>query len=218
MERGYVMKKRPGMGDPSAGGNGRPAATPFELSIGDDYPLTGVLTYFEAYMFVTTPKHMAEHRFIASNGVERLDGCVHVVDGIMGDNMSMNPAALAKATGSFAMRNPDLPCRKALLSLFNSIGVRRGLGNPKPGGFSCVLIDFRDPSGLYDPAAIRATADRICRLFAEWCAANDRAGAIAQHLAQGNRLPHVHALYQRGKGKHEEFQDWLRARILADFA
>lgn len=31
------------------------------LMIGQDYPLTGPITYFEAYMFVTTAKYINEH-------------------------------------------------------------------------------------------------------------------------------------------------------------
>lgn len=156
------------------------------LSIEDDYPLTGCITYFEAYCFATTPKHYSEHSDFA-------DGVV--VDGKRG---------IISVSGW-----NDLTVRKKMLTLFNDKLKQVVTNFPKPSWVSAAMIDLIGDAETSDDEYLMMI-ESLKGLFVKWCVENDRIGACCVHMWQGSRYPHVHILYPRGRGKHNEFQDWLR--------
>ena len=156
------------------------------LNLNDNYPLDGVITCFEAYMFSTTQEHISEHI--------SFDESIVIVDGNRSTNIiSMN----------------ELNDRKNALTQFNKLAKQKIPSMPKSTGLSCCMIDFIDEDNVYDKTEINAAYGRLEELFIKWCHDNDRVGAMVQHFYQGNRVPHVHMLYQRGRGKHNEFQDYF---------
>ena len=160
------------------------------LSVGSDYELTGVVTNFEAYMFITTPKFIAEHPIM-------VPGELVIVDGNRGH--IIKPLAV-------------LDDRKASLTKFNQLAKAKIPSMPAAKGLSCVLIDFMpvDEHGPGCTAAEYATAyQELKRAFLKYMKDNDRVAVMVQHWRQGRRYPHVHILYQRTLGKHDEFQTWL---------
>lgn len=158
------------------------------LMIGQDYPLTGPITYFEAYMFVTTTKHINEHGVV-------YDGVV--VDG----NKGVLP------TGSFVV----LQNRKNAVTLFNN-ALKSVLKNfPNANMVSCVLIDF--DGDINDMQEVIKVTEMLKRLFVEWCQVNNRVGACVPHLDQNKRAPHMHFLYTKVRGKSSEFQDYLMTKL-----
>lgn len=163
-----------------------------QLCVGDDYPLNGIITHFEAYMFVTLPKHIAEHR-------NPIPGELILVDG-------------NRCTVTRAMDN--LSVRKASLTNFNQLAKAQIPSIPKPNGLSCCMIDFMpdDESGQdCTEAQYQAVYLELRKAYLDFMATNNRVAAMVQHWAQGHRYPHVHILYQRKRGQHNEFQDWLRS-------
>lgn len=181
----------------------------YALNYGEDYPLAGDVTNFEAYMFVTTAKHMASHRLVKVGREQCLDGTVYVIDGKEKENGETLTQMLASEKGSIISVRPGLQSRKDMQSLFNKILVRRGVSFPDPNDLSCVLVDLVEEAGEYDPDEYTDVANAVCKKFVQWCRENDRAGSAVQYLEQGNRPPHIHFLYQRSKGRHGEFQVWL---------
>ena len=158
------------------------------LIIGQDYPLTGPITYFEAYMFVTTAKYINEHG-VVYNGT--------VVDGSNG----------VIPTGSFVI----LQNRKDAVTLFNN-ALKPVLKNfPNANMVSCVLIDF--DGDIDDMQEVMKVTGLLERLFVGWCRANNRVGACVPHLDQDNRAPHMHFLYTKVRGKSSEFQDYLMTKL-----
>lgn len=170
---------------------------------GDDYPMSDSMTYFEGYMFVTTQKYIDEHRLL--NG--RLDGRIYVTDG----NMKVVPyvRGITPGTGSVRIKDAVLDVRKDLVRYFNAIGKAKGLKSPSSERFSCLLVDLKDASGKYLRANYENAMHVLCNAFLAWCLENHRVGAAVEHLEQGTRLPHTHFLYERGKDKYNEFQQWL---------
>lgn len=163
-----------------------------ELVMGNDYPLDGSITGFEAYMFITTPKFISEHSNVTDGVV--IDGAKGVVSEKGWDN---------------------LDTRKKMLTLFNNKLKTRITNFPKGAMVSCLLIDLDITEDTTDEE-INEHIEIITNAFIEWCTENDRAGACVPHLYQGNRLPHLHFLYNRGRGKHDEFQKYLYANYVAE--
>lgn len=155
-------------------------------NVNSDYPLSGVVTYFEAYMFVTTQKHIAEHTL-------PLQGELILVDGNRG--VTVTPMA-------------DPNDRSASLTAFNRMAKAKIPSMPKPSGLSCCLIDFIGDDDCSDADYDSAYAE-LKDKFIKFMTDNDRVAAMTQHWPQGRRYPHVHILYQRKRGKHDEFQNWL---------
>lgn len=157
-----------------------------ELNIGDNYKLDGVITYFEAYMFVTTPKWIAEHTDVA-------DGCV------------VDPDGNILPSGDWS----DLAVRKKMLTAFNNVLKPQIFNFPKPDRVACIMIELF-PNDISDDEMWAA----ICGIqehFVEWCKANHRAGAFVPHIYQKDRVWHVHILHTMGK--RNEFQDYLMTKL-----
>lgn len=154
------------------------------LQCGEDYPLDGNITFFEAYMFVTTDKFLTEHGDV-ENGV-----------------------VVAGNTGCVSFGDwSDLGIRKKMLSLFNQ-NLKQVISNfPSPDKVSCTMIEFDGDIG--DMNAVMNTVQQLQDIFVQWCIAENRVGACVPHVYQLNRVPHVHLLYQRANGKHDEFQTYL---------
>lgn len=160
------------------------------LQMGDDYPLSGCVTYFEPYMFVTSDKWISEH-----DGV--YDGIV--VNGSQGI-VSVNDWS-------------DVSTRKQMVTKFNSC-LKSVIDFPKTNMMSCVLIDIITPDDVvYDDNVMTQLieiVDELKDIFADWCIRENRVGALVPHVWQDNRYVHVHILYNRKRGEHEEFQNYLR--------
>lgn len=156
------------------------------VQINEDYPLTGVVTHFEAYMFATVDRYLKEHK-------QPLSGEIVIVDG----NRGVDTTPMA-----------DLNDRSRCLTQFNRLAKAKIPAVPKPTGLSCCMIDL-----VGDKACTDADCDDVYRqlkeFFIDFMQKNDRVAVMVQHWAQGSRYPHVHMLYQRKRGKHDEFQDWL---------
>ena len=158
---------------------------PICLSIGDDYLLQGTITHFEAYMFATADKHIREHT--------SFDEELVLVDG----NRSNQIISMTNLNG-----------RKLALAQFNNIAQRQIPSIPKPTDLSCCMVDFFDEKNIYDDMEIREAYAELKDMFLKWMRDNDRVAVMVQHFYQGTRVPHVHILYQRDKGKCSEFQTY----------
>lgn len=165
----------------------------WQVVYGADYPLNGVITYFEAYMFATTDKHMAEHRFLVDS-VKALSGRCIVID---------------EKGFVHELDAPTLDERKGMLSLFNKAIKAKGLKFPDADPLSCVMIDLEDNNGYYVQSEYDDLLIELSDIFSKWCIDNKRVGACMHHQEQGQRYPHMHLLYERAPRKHNEFQDYL---------
>ena len=162
-------------------------------AIEDDYPLKGSITNFEAYMFITTPKYIAQH-------IAPIPGELIFVDGNRSNRI---------------VRMADLNDRKAWLTKFNHAAKAQIPSIPKPSGLSCCMIDFmpmdkNGPDGSDFDYHVSYIGLRSA--FMDYMRDNDRIAVLVQHWAQKQRYQHVHILYQRKRGQHSEFQTWLRAQ------
>lgn len=175
-----------------------------------DYPLSGVMTNFEVYMFVTKDRFIEEHRMLEGG---RLDGRIYVVDGESRIVSNRQNSILGSEAGSFCVEYPDVDRRSYLMRFFNAVGSRKGLGNPSSKRYSCAMVDLEDTLRMYRAADYVPSAHALCDVFLKWCLDNHRVGACVEHLEQGSRYPHVHFLYERGNRQHEEFQKWLAVRL-----
>ena len=156
-----------------------------EIIVGHDYPLTGTITNFEAYMFITTDKHIVKHTDFNEEIV--------IVDGSRSYKIiDMN----------------QLTDRKSALSLFNQLAKAQGIDIPKPSQLSCVVIDFAcDDDCEYSD--FDNVYDKVKNEFIRFMTDNNRVGVMVQHFYQNERYPHVHMLYQRRRGQHDEFQTYF---------
>lgn len=156
------------------------------LNIGNDYPLNGVITAFEAYMFITKPKFIVEH-------FQPVMGELVIVDG----NRQV-----------FVKQLERLSVRKSSLELFNRLAKAQIPSIPDPDGLSCCMIDF-----VLDEDCCMADCNAAYRefkkVFIDFMKTQNKVAVMVQHWMQYHRYPHVHILYQRDPGKHEEFQEWL---------
>lgn len=156
------------------------------VDFGADYPLSGIITNFESYMFSTTPKHYKEHN--------SFDEEIVLIDG--------NRDVLY-------FRMEDLEQRKRALKSFNEMLKNKYYDFDNPSHLSCLMIDFILPEAEWDDNEINEAYEKIKNIFITWAQDNDRIAAMVQHFYQGNRYPHVHILYQRASRKHNEFQNFL---------
>lgn len=160
------------------------------LKLYDDCLLNGTITYFEAYMFATTPKHIGGHT--------SFDERLIIVDGDRSNHI---------------IPMVELEERKKALTLFNKLAKEQIPSMPKPTGLSCCMIDLVDENNEYEEKELNSCYKELEDLFLQWSAENNRVGVMVQHFYQGDRYPHVHILYQRGRGKHNEFQNFLCERL-----
>ena len=153
------------------------------ITVGKDYPLSGVITNFEAYMFITVQKFIIDHHKIEGEITTVMhDGSVHI------ESMS------------------NLNDRKAALTAFNKTASAYIPSFPKPNNLSCCIIEF-EIDGVTDD--VNELYMGIRQTFIDWLVENNRVGVMVQHFYQKNRSPHLHILYERGNRKHDEFQTYL---------
>lgn len=170
------------------------------ITVGDDYELTGMIQYFEGYMFVTTPKCVAEHG--------GFPGAICIMNGTgMVDCRKELPGFHDSA--AFCATGLGLEDRRQVVKLFNRLGKTRIPTLPSPSGLGCVMIDLVDESGDYRDRDIAEALQHVRGSFVKWCHDNDRFGGLSEHLTQERRCPHVHILYERHAGEHNEFQNYL---------
>lgn len=155
-----------------------------DVIIAPDYPLNGDITHFEAYMFSTTERHMAAQTFHKEE--------IIIVEG------------KGKAS-RYSMEQLDN--RRKAKRIFNKCAKERIEGFPLPDNIGCCLIDFSDDEPFDESEYKHLRAE-----IAIWAMENDRVLALAPHFGQANRPPHLHILYQRAQGKHDELQDYLLAQ------
>lgn len=155
------------------------------VTVGADYPLNGVITNFEAYMFITVQKFIINHHKIEGEITTVMhDGFVHI------ESMS------------------NLNDRKAALTAFNETASVHIPSLPKSTGLSCCMIEF-DIDGVIDDDDVNELYMEIRQTFIDWLVENNRVGVMVQHFYQKNRPPHLHILYERRNRKHDEFQTYL---------
>lgn len=159
-----------------------------QVELGEDYPLSGSVTAFEAYMFVTVEKWVSQHEDV-ENGI--------VVLGKEG--------AVPEEDWS------DLAVRKKMLKTFNTALKPLMPKFPNPSRLSCCLIELGPNDATIED--VRKTVSEIQSVFRDWCIQNNRVGACVPHLWQrkgdGMRTYHLHVLYFRLRGQHNEFQTYL---------
>ena len=156
------------------------------IDIGDDYPLKGVVTNFEAYMFATKDKFIQEHT--------SFDEEIILVDG----NRSVQV---------FSMKSQS--DRLNALTVFNKLAKLQISTMPSANGLSCVLIDLSMDEDDWDFDEIQMVYNELKDVFIQWMKQNNRVAVMVQHFYQGKRYPHVHILYQKAFRKHNEFKDYL---------
>ena len=156
------------------------------INVGEDYPLFGALTSFEAYMLATTEKQIEKQA--------SLELCEAVV---------VNGKEWVKR---FSL--DELKDRKNVLSLFNATVKEKKIALA-PNNFSCFLIDITTNDNTISIEEAETAYNEIIEHSIEWLKENDRVALVAQHFYQYNRVPHIHFLYERKKRKHNELQEYL---------
>ena len=133
------------------------------ITVGKDYPLSGVITNFEAYMFITVQKFIIDHHKIEGEITTVMhDGFVHIA--------SMS----------------NLNDRKAALTAFNKTASVHIPSFPKPTGLSCCMIEF-DTDGVTDD--VNELYMEIRQTFIDWLVENNRVGVMVQHFSDKNVVP-----------------------------
>ncbi len=153
-----------------------------------DYPLNGSITGFEAYMFVTTPKFISQHKAI-DQGI--------VIDGVKGAFPPIDWSETAE--------------RKTMLTKFNNTLKEHITNFPKPTQVACAMIDF-ETNGA-GSKEIKDAANDLMDIFKTWCIDNNRAGACVLHSKQAGRPLHAHLLYNKKRGEHDVFQRYLLNKL-----
>lgn len=153
------------------------------LCFADDYQLNGVVTGFENYMFATTEKFIDQHT--------SFDEEIVIVD----NSNAVHIISMA-----------DLKDRKMALAHFNDFAKHRIPSMPKPDGLSCCMVDILDDTNKYAKEDVQESYEALKDMFTKWMTENNRVAVMVQHFYQGERVPHVHILYQRENGRHSEFQ------------
>lgn len=166
------------------------------LQYAGDYPITDI-GGFESYLFIISPKFIAEHG-VLDNSI------VMVVDG-------------KGSRYNYSMK--DLSTRKSALEFLNNAAVARGLDLSDEDCFSVVMMDFvSDDDKELDYYDVLQPYDDLSNIFRRWCVDNDRLGVMAQHFSQKDRTPHVHIMYERkDKSLQSEFQDYLDSLPLCSY-
>lgn len=155
-----------------------------------DYTLTGDVSVFEAYMFMTTA------RFIAGHDAGEFTTGLHI--------------PVLRGTDSDEYAVAVLQQRKDALHNFN-VYMTAAVGRfPRAEDLGCFIMYLR--------AATRREErdDRYADTFAyvlgaarSWCSQENRVLAMVPHLHQGKEMPHIHFLYQRKARERNAFQRFL---------
>ena len=155
------------------------------FEMGDDFELSGAITYFESYMLYTTDKHVEKFN--------KFDNEVVIYNGreVYADSME------------------TLEKRKSYLTKFNQIAKEK-LSKPlNPKSYSCILVEITDDKNIYNEEEINLAYSQIRDILVDFCDKYNRIALLTQHFNQKNRVPHIHILVEREKRKHNEFQDFL---------
>lgn len=160
------------------------------IVIANDCPLNETIPHFENDMFAVTDKFIKEHSSFNEELV--------IVNGRWANKI---------------VTMIDLDHRRKALDEFNGFAKQHITSFPKPDGFSCCLIDFMDDENIYAEADIKKCYSLLVNAFLDWMKENERVAVMVPHFYQGERIPHVHILYQRDMDKHNEFQTYLLNNI-----
>lgn len=160
------------------------------INLEADYPLNGPsIGGFEAYMFILADKFIQEHT--------SFDGEMILVDGKNG--VAAYPMSL-------------FITRMEVKDKFDELMYVKLHSFPRPDNVSCVMIDIEDNAGVYNEDDIEDVYQELRTKFVNWMISHDRVAVMVQHFYQGQRLPHVHILYEKGQ-VDSEFQHWLLKRF-----
>lgn len=159
----------------------------YRYYIKSDLPLAKSVTNVEGSIFATTDRHIAKHDFG--------DDEILFVNGKHGyEIISMD----------------DLPARKALLTKFNKCIKERTEDNVlRAVDFAYGQLEIFDDFMFEEDDEGDITyfdGDELMDLFIKWATGADRVGVVIQHSCELAYPPHVHMLYQRERGRCEEFQ------------
>lgn len=160
------------------------------INLEADYPLNGPsIGGFEAYVFILADKFIQEHT--------AFDGEMILVDG-------------KKGTVAYPMSL--FTTRMEIKEEFDRLMLSKLHSFPRPDNVSCVMIDIEDNASIYDEYDIEDVYQELRTKFVNWMTSHDRVAVMVQHFYQGQRLPHVHILYEKGQ-VDSEFQYWLSKRF-----
>lgn len=168
----------------------------FSLQLGEDYPLSKSITAFESYMFITTPKWIAEHDY--------LDAQMYISlfksDAIQNENCT----------------SPDR--RKAMEKEANLLMKEYGISPVSNGNkLGCFIGDFvfsdpyPDNQHKFDIYLKNLNTLYTDLEFAilDYTRKNDSFAVMVSHFFQDNRYPHVHVLYQKPPKKRNDLQNFI---------
>lgn len=160
-----------------------------QLSISNDYVLSKIITRLEFDIFIMGTKTILEH-------IQPIQGELILVDG--NRNVITRPLS-------------DLLVRKASFVDFNNLASLQIPSIPSSTGLSYCTIDFipLNKHEIYTEEDYHIIYSKLRELYLDFMKENNRVSIMVQHWKQNRRYPHVHILYQRKKGKHNEFQSWL---------
>lgn len=152
-----------------------------------DLPLIESVTNFEGSIFATTARHIAKHDFG--------DDEILFVNGVHGYEV---------------IPMSDLTARKALLTKFNKCIKERTEDNVlRAVDFAYGQLEIFDDIMFEedeDDETLCFDGDELQDLFIKWATSVDRVGVVIQHSHELAYPPHAHMLYQRERGRCEEFQ------------
>lgn len=161
------------------------------IRLQEDYPLKGDITFFEAYMFMTTKKFIVEHTMFPHHNF-------YVCHGEETDRYSLD----------------DLVSRKDALHNFN-VYMTQQLGHfPKVDNVGCFIAYLEAGSpGEDDDRYYFNVYEYLSEMVSAFFGTANRVVCFVPHFHQGENCPHVHFLYQKANGEHNILQDCLSAMM-----
>lgn len=160
------------------------AIDPYDIVVNEDYPLSGNINGFFAYMLSTTETQAKKQLGFNNNHITVIAKC---------ETTDFNPED---------MRDRE-SAKQAFLDALKEVHSPADANHPEM--LSCALVDMTsiNPSEAYRAIGL------ILLLYEMWCRSECRVGIAVSHFDQEGRCPHIHFLYERKEGQHSEFQVWL---------
>lgn len=166
-----------------------------EFDIGHDYPMSGNILYFEAYMFATTARQMAKQASFDDFHIYETDGSQRI------HRMSVT----------------DQNERKSLVDSYNDMLHHHGKSALKDGSVIPSFIVYMTPDGSDDMDSFNEAWGMLVDTLDAWTSVTGRCAAMTAHYHQVKdgqlQLPHVHILYEKQTGVRDELQQFLMKKL-----
>lgn len=158
----------------------------------EDYPLKGRdITGFEADMFMTKDKFIAQHSCIP-----------HA------------PFFIFENRGQVSFPLDDLDARKKALKFFNDNMKERVGRIPTGSDVGCFIIYLEvDASNEDNDEYYLNVYEQLSIIANQFCQEKNRVVAMLPHFHQGNDIPHIHCLYQRTPQEQNVFQAYIAEQL-----